>query len=300
MLADAGPHPNPGKAVIGQRLHTLTPNPVAAVVVERIYREFIGGKGIYAIAEMLTAEAIPSPSAHDPGRNKHRVESGGAWSKSAVRVILQNPRYTGRQVWNRQRRDEVLIDVDDVALGHETKMRWNDQTAWVWSQQPTHPPLVLTDMFETVQDIFATGQRTAIRKEKTRHPYVLSGLMRCGVCGRKMQASWNNGAAYYRCKFPEEYAIAENKHPNTVYVREAAVAPGLNTWIAQCGRKRFRAKSRGRQVELGATAVEHVQHDQLQRVRYQNAGRRTGDVVVRLERHRDHLAVHEQPRCDGG
>ena len=233
MLADAGPHPNPGKAVIGQRLHTLTPDPVAAVVVERIYREFIGGKGIYAIAEMLTAEAIPSPSAHDPGRNKHRVESGGAWSKSAVRVILQNPRYTGRQVWNRQRRDEVLIDVDDVALGHETKMRWNDQTAWVWSQQPTHPPLVLTDMFETVQDIFATGQRTAIRKEKTRHPYVLSGLMRCGVCGRKMQASWNNGAAYYRCKFPEEYAIAENKHPKTVYVREAAVAPGLNTWIAQ-------------------------------------------------------------------
>ncbi|MEO5842809.1 MAG: hypothetical protein ABIQ73_22385 [Acidimicrobiales bacterium] len=26
--------------------------------------------------------------------------------------------------------------------------------------------------------------------------------MRCGVCRRKMQASWNNGQAYYRCKFP--------------------------------------------------------------------------------------------------
>jgi site-specific DNA recombinase len=28
-------------------------------------------------------------------------------------------------VWNEQHKDEVLIDVKDVALGHTTKMRWN-------------------------------------------------------------------------------------------------------------------------------------------------------------------------------
>ena len=47
-------------------------------------------------------------------------------------MIKQKTRSTGRDyssVWNRQRRDEVLIDVvDDVALGHETKMRWNNPT----------------------------------------------------------------------------------------------------------------------------------------------------------------------------
>jgi site-specific DNA recombinase len=42
-----------------------------------------------------------------------------------VRVILANPRYTGRQIWNKQRTDEVLLDVDDVALGHTPVMRWN-------------------------------------------------------------------------------------------------------------------------------------------------------------------------------
>jgi hypothetical protein len=55
-------------------------------------------------------DGIPSPSAHDRERNSHR--SGIAWSKSAIRAILNNPRYTGRQVWNRQRKDEVLIDVN--------------------------------------------------------------------------------------------------------------------------------------------------------------------------------------------
>ncbi|MEO8697401.1 MAG: recombinase family protein, partial [Acidimicrobiales bacterium] len=110
-IADAGPHPKPGKAAVGQRLHALELDPIAAPVVQRIYEEFIAGRGLHSIAEKLTAGGVPSPSAHDPARNRHRIGSGGAWSKHAIRAILRNPRYTGRQVWNRQRRDEVLIDV---------------------------------------------------------------------------------------------------------------------------------------------------------------------------------------------
>jgi site-specific DNA recombinase len=37
-----------------------------------------------------------------------------------VRAILVSTRYAGRQVWNRQRKDEVLPGVHDVALGHAT------------------------------------------------------------------------------------------------------------------------------------------------------------------------------------
>jgi hypothetical protein len=62
-------------------------------VVTRIFAGYLAGAGIYALAEKLTAEGIPSPSAHDPGRNRHR--SGIAWSKGAIRAILPNPRYTG-------------------------------------------------------------------------------------------------------------------------------------------------------------------------------------------------------------
>lgn len=231
VLADAGPHPNPSKAAIGQRLHRLEPDPVVAPVVQRIFDEFLAGRGLYAIAEGLTRDGILSPSAHDPARNRHRQASGGAWSKVAVRSILQNPRYTGREVWNKQRREEVLVDVEDVALGHESKMRWNHPTQWVRSEHQTHPAIVEPDTFETAQDIFAGAQRSAVRKERTRHPYVLSGLVCCALCGRKMQASWNHGNAYYRCKFPAEYAITENQHAKTVYVRERAIVPSLDTWI---------------------------------------------------------------------
>jgi hypothetical protein len=56
-------------------------------------------------------------------------------------VILANPRYTGRQVWNKQRTDEVLLDVDDVALGHTPIMRWNHPDQWVTSKNLAHQPL---------------------------------------------------------------------------------------------------------------------------------------------------------------
>ncbi|HZD68433.1 MAG TPA: hypothetical protein VFA45_05815 [Actinomycetes bacterium] len=53
------------------------------------------------------------------------------------------PPYTGYEVWNRQRRDEVLLDVvRDVAAGYTSKMRWNPPDQWLWSERPAHPPLV--------------------------------------------------------------------------------------------------------------------------------------------------------------
>jgi hypothetical protein len=49
-LADAGPHPNPSKADIGQQLRRLELDPIAAPVVRRIFEKFAAGKGLYAIA----------------------------------------------------------------------------------------------------------------------------------------------------------------------------------------------------------------------------------------------------------
>src|SRR5579884_3566703 len=62
----------------GQRLHRLEPDPDAAPVVRRIFDEYAAGRGLYAIAEGLTRDGIPSPSAHDPARNRHRDTR--AWS----------------------------------------------------------------------------------------------------------------------------------------------------------------------------------------------------------------------------
>jgi hypothetical protein len=105
-------------------------------------------------------------------------------------------------VWNRQRRDEVLCDVEDVAAGHETKLRWNPVTEWIWSEEIMHDPLVSPEDFAAVQAQMAShAHRPTTRKSPTgRRRYVLSGLVRCELCGRRMEGSWNHEAAHYRCQ----------------------------------------------------------------------------------------------------
>jgi DNA invertase Pin-like site-specific DNA recombinase len=231
-LVDTGPHPNPGKAADGKRLHQLERDPITAPVVQRIYREYLAGAGIYAIAERLTSDGILSPSAADPTRNPHRHVQ--AWGKSAIRVILTNPRYTGRQVWNKQRKAEILIDVDDIALGHETKMRWNPAQEWVYSTDRAHEALI-DEAFERVQTMIAAGARRPGVDRKPRHSkrsYAFSGLLFCGLCDRRMIGSFNNGRNNYRCTYSSEYADAARlAHPRSLYLREDRIVELVDPWV---------------------------------------------------------------------
>ena len=100
------------------------------------------------IARALNDAGIPCPSAADPARNPHRT--GAGWTVRTVASILSNPRYTGRQVWNRQRTDLQLADQADISLGYKPVQRWNLPDGWVisagprtrrWSAKPTSSQL---------------------------------------------------------------------------------------------------------------------------------------------------------------
>ena len=182
-LADAGPHPNPSKAADGKRLHVLEPDPTSRVGrpadlrrVPRRARLLRHRRGPHPRRRPLPLRARPGPQPPPQPRQ--------GWAKSAVRAILSNPRYTGRQVWNKQRKDEVLLDVDDVARGYETRMRWNDTRQWVWSDVIAQEPLVSVEDFEAAQAIMADAgharQASHETRERVRNPYALRGRLYCG------------------------------------------------------------------------------------------------------------------------
>jgi site-specific DNA recombinase len=288
QLIDVGPHPNPAKAADGKRLHALAPDPNNADVVPRIFTDYLAGKGFKAIAEGLTREGIPSPSAYDPARNRHRC--GIAWSWGAVAAILANPRYTGRQVWNRQRKDEVLLDVEDVALGFTSKQRWNEADQWIWSDRPVHEPLIDTAVFEQVRTLRRTRGSTGQRAPRsTPRPYSLRGLLYCGVCERRMQGSWNNHAAYYRCVFLSQYA-AKNKvdHPRAVYLREDQILPSLDHWPGRV----FHPDALAHTVRKLEEAQQAVTVDPAQ----EQARREIADCDAKLRQHRAALQAGADPK----
>jgi site-specific DNA recombinase len=180
-LADAGPHPNKAHAAWGRRAHRLEPDPETAPVVRWLFAQRLAGHSVARITRALNDAGSPCPSAADPGRNPHRT--GAAWTLRTVAAILANPRYTGRQVWNRQRTDFDLIDPANTGIGHKQVQRWNLPEGWVISRHPAHPALVSEADFIAAQDIGAlrgpAGQ--AARR------YLWPGCSRAGGAG----GGWN-------------------------------------------------------------------------------------------------------------
>jgi site-specific DNA recombinase len=154
----------------------------------------LAGHSAARITRALNDAGVPCPSAADPGRNPHRT--GAAWTMRTVAAILANPRYTGRQVWNRQRTDFDLVDPVNASLGHRQVQRWNLPEGWVISKRPAHGALVSEADFIAAQDAAAPRGPAAPAARR----YLLAGLLTCGRCGRR---------------------------PKTTYVREDQVLPHL-------------------------------------------------------------------------
>jgi hypothetical protein len=230
-LADAGPHPNKAHAAWGRRAHRLEPDPATAPVVAWMFAQRLAGHSAARITRALNDAGIPCPSAADPKRNPHRI--GAGWTLRTAAAILANPRYTGRQVWNRQRTDRDLVDPANTGLGHKEVQRWNLPEGWVISKRPAHPALVSEADFIAAQD--ATAPRGPAGPTARR--YLLAGLLACGRCGRRLESAWSNGKPAYRCRHGYTSAVRpESGRPKNAYVREDQVLPRLAAVAILLGR----------------------------------------------------------------
>jgi site-specific DNA recombinase len=201
-LVDAGPHPNRAEAAWGRRLHRLDPDPVTATHVRWMFARRLEGRSLAGIARELNDRGVLCPSQDDPGRNRNRV--GGRWSVTTVKTILANPRYTGREVWNRRQ-----------AAGGTGRATVTGEA--VVSNTVTHPALV------TEYDFVAAQQVRAERAggDGGKRSYLLRGLLQCGHCGRRMDAHWVHQRAGYRCRHGyRSTASRPSDAPENIYLRE--------------------------------------------------------------------------------
>jgi site-specific DNA recombinase len=182
----------------------------------------LAGHSVARITRALNDAAVPCPSAADPKRNPHRT--GAAWTRGPVAAIPANPRYTGRQVWNRQRTDADLVDPANTGLGHRQVQRWNLPAGWVISARPAQQALVSEADYIAAQEASAPrGPAGPATRE-----YLLAGLLRCGTCGRRLESAWSNGKPAYRCRHGYTSATRPDPaRPKNLYVREDQVLPCL-------------------------------------------------------------------------
>ena len=165
-------------------------NKAEALIVRRIFAEFLAGKSPRAIARDLNADAIPGPK-------------GKAWRDTTIRGhatrrtgILRNDLYAGKLLWNKQtylRNPETGMRVARV----------RDEREWIAAEIP-ELRIVEREVWEAVQqrlaDIRASDGPTKIRRsefwKKRRPKHLLTGLVYCGECGGRLAAV---GKDYLAC-----------------------------------------------------------------------------------------------------
>jgi site-specific DNA recombinase len=212
------------------------------------------GHSLARITRALNDAGVPCPSAADPKRNPHR--SGAVWTLTTVAAILANPRYTGRQVWNRQPTDLDLVDPANTGLGHRQVQRWNLPEGWVISRRPAHPALVSEADFISVQQMSVPRGPAG----SATHRYLLAGLICCGTCGRRLESSWSNGRPAYRCRHGYTSAtLPDPTRVKNVYIREDQITPHLAA-LAILLASHEHAPGLASQVTGPARAAELIDH----------------------------------------
>ena len=132
----------------------LVVNPEQAVIVRRIYAEFLKGKSPYQIAKELTADGIPTPG----GKTK--------WCGSVVRSILTNEKYKG---------DALLQKVYTPDFLTKKKVKNSGQVPQYYVQDD-HEAIIEPEIFDLVQ------QKIQKRQKREGRVSIFSGKIRCGCC----------------------------------------------------------------------------------------------------------------------
>jgi site-specific DNA recombinase len=184
------------RAPYGYRLHPQRPrdpaavgvDPVAAAVVQELFAAYAaGGVTLHGLAAQLTVRRVPTPT----GRP--------VWRPTTIRGLLTNPAYKGQAASGRlrtapaRRRKSAL---EPIGKGQSTTAHPPEE----WITVPV-PALVAAEQFDAVQRRLATNQRSARRS--TTHPYLLRGLVSCGVCRLACtgvtRTATDTRYRYYRC-----------------------------------------------------------------------------------------------------
>jgi site-specific DNA recombinase len=238
-------------------------NEEQAVVVRRIFSEYVTGRRPREIVAALNRDRIAPP------------RGGREWRASALignaqrgAGILNNELYVGRLVWNKVR----MIKNPDSG---RRVSRPNPKTEW---QTVAVPDLriVSDDVFTAAAMI--RSERGTLKPQYGRGPKrLLSGLLLCGCCGAGMALKDAASSKYRRvqCSRMKEAGTCDNRHAYAIASIEQRVLDNLARHLRDPRAiERFLLTYRAERKRLAATEAG----------RRAQAEKRLGEVKREIER----------------
>ena len=223
---------------------TLEVDPATAPVVEEIFEKSLRGSGLKELCKELNERGV--------------TNRGKRWNKGGLHYVLRNEAYTGAAVWGKASKGEKAQDPVRV------------EGAW--------PALVSRALFEDVQQAMSERAPKVQRPARVGSQYLLSGLLKCGVCGKpySAQGAKSGQFAYYICGtlFREGAGTCSARYLN---------APKLETFVVEKIRERIlNEETIVALVQLVAEEIDAMAGELAGRLEVVEA--ELGDVRKRLEK----------------
>jgi site-specific DNA recombinase len=162
----------PGNVLYGYRYNRETKKLMIdqeqAKVVHRIFDLYSLGKSMSAICNILNDELI-----------RTRTRRAKGWHSGAVRDIIVNPSYKGRQLLGRN--------------SHISKLRKGTPEKII---EVSIPPIVDSSLWEAAQRRLSTNKHVFPTRV---NPYLLQGLISCGECSHTFRSEITHRRRYYSC-----------------------------------------------------------------------------------------------------
>ena len=151
----------------GKERPTLEVDPATAPVVREVFEKSLRGSGLKEICKELNDRGV--------------TNRGKRWYKGTLHYVLRNEAYTGTAVWGRTSKGEKAQDPVRV------------EGAW--------PALVSRELFDAVQKAMRERAPKVQKPARVGSRFLLSGLLKCGVCGRPYigQGAKSGQYGYYIC-----------------------------------------------------------------------------------------------------
>lgn len=137
--------------------------PEEAVVVRRIFNDYLKGKGAYTIAKELHKEGLPT------------IRGAEKWEEGTVRWILQNSVYEG----------DLLYQKTYTTQGVPFVRKYNHGEVQQYLITDDHEPIISREEAQAVRDIctYRREKQGAEGEGTYQNRYAFSSRILCGECG---------------------------------------------------------------------------------------------------------------------
>lgn len=168
-------------------------NEEEALIIQRIYKEFIEGKSIHNIVQRLNEDKMPTKKNHS-----------GGWATSTVTRILKNEKYAGHWIWRKFKnvRDPLTGRVKKFARPQKEQMDLFKKDLIIIDQDTWDQAQKRWQELDGAWPMHKKTEKTACQPISYIHSnptHLLAGLLKCKSCGGAIVQVCGKSGGYYGC-----------------------------------------------------------------------------------------------------